>query len=58
MKGGDFMSTDEIEKLGKSKRNEYYRNYRKNNREKIKKTQDKYWQTRALKESNKNNKEV
>ena len=52
------MSTDEIEKLGKSKRNEYYRNYRKNNREKIKKTQDKYWQTRALKESNKNNKEV
>lgn len=58
MKGGDFISTDEIEKLGKSKRNEYYRNYRKNNREKIKKTQDKYWQTRALKESNKNNKEV
>lgn len=58
MKGGDFMSTDEIEKLGKSKRNEYYRNYRKNNREKIKKTQDKYWQTRALKESNTNNKEV
>ena len=58
MKGGDFISTDEIEKLGKSKRNEYYRNYRKNNREKIKKTQDKYWQTRALKESNTNNKEV
>lgn len=58
MKGGDFISTDEIEKLGKSKRNEYYRNYRKNNREKIKKAQDKYWQTRALKESNTNNKEV
>lgn len=51
------MSRDEIEKLGKSKRNEYYRNYRKNNREKIKRTQDKYWQKKALKETQ-NNKEV
>lgn len=51
------MSTDEIEKLGKSQRNEYYRNYRKNNREKIKKTQEKYWQKKAL-EKSKFNKEV
>lgn len=51
------MSTDEIEKLGKTKRNEYYRNYRKNNREKIKRTQEKYWQNKAL-EENQNNEEV
>ncbi len=51
------MSTDEIEKLGKSKRNEYYRNYRKKHKEEIKKTQDKYWQNKALEET-KNNEEV
>ena len=43
------MSTNNTNELIKSTRNEYYRNYRRKNKDKIKKIQDKYWEQKALK---------
>ena len=42
------MSTNNTNELIKSTRNEYYRDYRRKNKDKIKQTQEKYWKKKAL----------
>ena len=44
------MTEKQLEELAKQKRNEYMRENRKKNPEKIKQYQDSYWKRRAIKE--------
>ncbi len=46
------MSDAEIERLAKEERNAYFRNYRKNNKERIKKHQSDYWKRKAEQRAN------
>ena len=51
MKGKKEELTDEM----KSAKKEYYRNYRRQNPEKYKKAQQRFWQRKAEQELNNNN---
>ena len=42
------MSSKEIETLAKEVRNEYFRNWRANNKDKVKKAQQDYWKRKAI----------
>lgn len=44
------LTDAELEELARKKRNEYHRNWRKNNPDKVKQYNQNYWLKRALKE--------
>lgn len=51
------MSDDTIEKLAKSVKNNYHNEWQKQNRDKVRKSQNRYWQKKAkeILEKQKNN---
>ena len=44
------LTDEEVRQLGKKKHNEYLRQWRAKNRERIKRNQAKHWQKKALRE--------
>ena len=43
------MTDDKMNDLIKLAKNEYHRNWQRNNKDRVKKAQEKYWQKKALK---------
>lgn len=45
---GNFMSDKDLTDLARQKRNEYHREWQKRNREKVRQSQERHWQKKAI----------